>query len=174
MIAKYEAQQKENVFIRSNSRRGSAEYRSLDAAALGAYAGDDTSSLSPRTMHHPPLSPRGGDRIIHHQPPLSPHSGYAHTSYRAASPGGGSPNLISSPSTSYRIPVGHQELDQHIAAVLAELNLAKYGTAFAQEEVTYEAFLMLEADDLSQMGIPIGPRKLMLAKILELKQQQQQ
>jgi hypothetical protein len=37
MIAKYEAQQKENVFIRSTSRRGSAEFRSLDAAAMGAY-----------------------------------------------------------------------------------------------------------------------------------------
>jgi hypothetical protein len=37
MIAKYEAQQKENVFIRSTSRRGSAEFRSLDVAAMGAY-----------------------------------------------------------------------------------------------------------------------------------------
>ena len=37
MIAKYEAQQKENVFIRSTSRRGSAEFRSLDVAAMGSY-----------------------------------------------------------------------------------------------------------------------------------------
>jgi hypothetical protein len=66
--------------------------------------------------------------------------------------------------------VGHSQLDERIGSVLAELNLAKYGTAFAQEEVTYEAFLMLEADDLAQMGIPIGPRKLINAKIVDLKQ----
>lgn len=164
MIAKYEAQQKENVFIRSTSRRGSAEFRSLDAAAMGAYRQDASEDGS--------LSPRGG----YQQAPLSPRSPrvgggspYAHTStsFRAHA---SSPNLISSPSASYRIAVGHQEIDQQIGAVLAELNLAKYGTAFAQEEVTYDAFLLLEADDLTQMGIPIGPRKLILAKILELKQ----
>ncbi|ELR15668.1 Ubiquitinconjugating enzyme subfamily protein [Acanthamoeba castellanii str. Neff] len=45
---------------------------------------------------------------------------------------------------------------------------------FAREEVSYAAFLLLDADDLAQMGLPIGPRKVLLARIHQLRNNDQQ
>ncbi len=62
------------------------------------------------------------------------------------------------------------ELDGRVEAVLEELRLAsRYRAAFAREEVSYAAFLLLNADDLAQMGLPIGPRKVLLDKIHQLR-----
>jgi hypothetical protein len=62
------------------------------------------------------------------------------------------------------------ELDGRVEAVLEELRLAtRYRAAFAREEVSYAAFLLLNADDLAQIGLPIGPRKVLLDKIHQLR-----
>jgi len=56
-------------------------------------------------------------------------------------------------------------LDPQVAEILNMLQLSKYKEAFAQQEITYKAFVLLEEHDLEKMGIPIGPCKLILAEV---------
>lgn len=44
---------------------------------------------------------------------------------------------------------------------------------FAQQRVTANSFLMLDANDLREMGIPLGPRKLLLQALQQLNSQYQ-
>ena len=55
-----------------------------------------------------------------------------------------------------------------IAAWLAGLGLAKYATTFAKNEITPEVLPHLLDADLEALGLPMGPRKLVLAAIAEL------
>ncbi|TDQ07312.1 SAM (Sterile alpha motif) domain-containing protein, partial [Phyllobacterium brassicacearum] len=55
-----------------------------------------------------------------------------------------------------------------IAAWLSGLGLAKYATTFAKNEITPEVLPHLSDADLKALGLPMGPRKLVLAAISEL------
>ena len=55
-----------------------------------------------------------------------------------------------------------------IAAWLSGLGLAKYATTFAKNEITPEVLPHLSDADLKALGLPMGPRKLVLAAITEL------
>ncbi len=55
-----------------------------------------------------------------------------------------------------------------IAGWLAGLGLAKYATTFAKNEITPEVLPHLSDADLKALGLPMGPRKLVLAAITEL------
>jgi len=55
-----------------------------------------------------------------------------------------------------------------IAAWLSSLGLAKYATTFAKNEITPEVLPHLSDADLKALGLPMGPRKLVLAAIAEL------
>ena len=55
-----------------------------------------------------------------------------------------------------------------IAAWLSSLGLAKYATTFAKNEITPEVLPHLSDADLEALGLPMGPRKLVLAAIAEL------
>ena len=55
-----------------------------------------------------------------------------------------------------------------IAGWLASLGLAKYATTFARNEITPEVLPHLSDADLKALGLPMGPRKLVLAAITEL------
>ena len=59
--------------------------------------------------------------------------------------------------------------DERVAALLKKISLGRYiDLVCVQEEVGYESFLMLNNQDLIHMGLPTGPRKLILALINEL------
>lgn len=45
------------------------------------------------------------------------------------------------------------------------LGLRKYADAFAEQEITLEALWHLTEDDLKELGLPIGPRRIVLAEI---------
>ena len=55
-----------------------------------------------------------------------------------------------------------------IAAWLSGLGLAKYATIFAKNEITPEVLPHLSDADLEALGLPMGPRKLVLAAIAGL------
>ncbi|MEK1925454.1 MAG: adenylate/guanylate cyclase domain-containing protein [Rhizobium giardinii] len=55
-----------------------------------------------------------------------------------------------------------------IAGWLSSLGLAKYATTFAKNEITPEVLPHLSDADLKALGLPMGPRKLVLAAITEL------
>src|SRR3954467_11199288 len=52
-----------------------------------------------------------------------------------------------------------------IDAWLARLGLSKYAEAFAAHEVDFEALRHLSDDDLRELGLPLGPRRKVLAAI---------
>jgi class 3 adenylate cyclase len=52
-----------------------------------------------------------------------------------------------------------------IAAWLRDLGLERYAQAFLDAEVTPEALLELTEADLRELGIPLGPRKIVLKAI---------
>ena len=55
-----------------------------------------------------------------------------------------------------------------IAGWLSSLGLGKYATTFAKNEITPEVLPHLSDADLKELGLPMGPRKLVLAAIAEL------
>lgn len=55
-----------------------------------------------------------------------------------------------------------------IAGWLSGLGLARYATTFAKSEITPEVLPHLSDADLKALGLPMGPRKLVLAAIKEL------
>ncbi len=52
-----------------------------------------------------------------------------------------------------------------IAAWLARLKLSKYAKVFAAHEVDFEALQQLSDDDLKSLGIPLGPRRKIMAAL---------
>src|SRR5687767_6198022 len=55
-----------------------------------------------------------------------------------------------------------------IAEWLSSLGLSKYALIFAENEISPEALPHLTDADLKELGLPMGPRKLMLAAIANL------
>jgi len=55
-----------------------------------------------------------------------------------------------------------------IARWLSSLGLGRYTATFAENEITPEALSYLSDADLKELGLPMGPRKLLLAAIAEL------
>ena len=51
---------------------------------------------------------------------------------------------------------------------LEELGLAEYSDAFEGEKIDLEALPHITGDDLKDMGLPIGPRRKLLAAIANL------
>lgn len=51
---------------------------------------------------------------------------------------------------------------------LGSLGLGKYGEVFAENEIDFGALTYLDEDDLKDLGLPMGPRKNLLAAIAEL------
>ncbi len=51
---------------------------------------------------------------------------------------------------------------------LDDLGLAKYGEVFAENEIDFGVLTHLDEDDLKDLGLPMGPRKKLLAAIAEL------
>ena len=58
--------------------------------------------------------------------------------------------------------------DRDIAAWLRDLGLERYALAFLDAEVTPEALPELTDADLRELGLPLGPRKLVLKAIRDL------
>src|SRR5262245_19686313 len=56
-----------------------------------------------------------------------------------------------------------------IASWLKELGLEKYSAAFAAAEIDLAALPHLTEDDLKELGLPLGPRRKLLAAIPALK-----
>ena len=52
---------------------------------------------------------------------------------------------------------------REITAWLAELGLEKYLGQFAENEIDFDAALLLDESDLKELGLPMGPRKKFLA-----------
>ena len=55
-----------------------------------------------------------------------------------------------------------------IANWLAELGLGKYTGLFAENEITVEALPYLTENDLKELGLPMGPRKIIANGIVDL------
>jgi class 3 adenylate cyclase/tetratricopeptide (TPR) repeat protein len=55
-----------------------------------------------------------------------------------------------------------------IASWLAELGLGKYVGLFAENEITFDALPHLTESDLRELGLPMGPRKILASGIAEL------
>ena len=55
-----------------------------------------------------------------------------------------------------------------IASWLARLGLDKYIEAFTANEVDFDALRHLTEDDLRELGLPVGPRRKVLAAIAAL------
>ena len=51
---------------------------------------------------------------------------------------------------------------------LVDLGLGKYADLFAENEITFDALLHLTEDDLKELGLPIGPRRVISAAIARL------
>ncbi len=51
---------------------------------------------------------------------------------------------------------------------LGELGLGKYVEIFAENEIGFGALPHLREDDLRELGLPMGPRKMLLAAIADL------
>ena len=54
-----------------------------------------------------------------------------------------------------------------IADWLARLGLSKYAEAFAAHEVDFETLRHLSEADLKELGLPLGPRRKVLAALAE-------
>ena len=57
---------------------------------------------------------------------------------------------------------------EDIGQWLEELGLGKFATVFAEAEITFDALPHLTQDDLKELGLPMGPRKIVSAAIAEL------
>ncbi|THK34558.1 adenylate/guanylate cyclase domain-containing protein [Ensifer sp. MPMI2T] len=55
-----------------------------------------------------------------------------------------------------------------IASWLSRLGLAKYTEAFSANEIDFDALRHLSEDDLKELGLPVGPRRKILAAITAL------
>lgn len=55
-----------------------------------------------------------------------------------------------------------------VASWLASLGLDKYVEAFSANEIDFDSLRHLSEDDLKELGLPIGPRRKVLAAIAEL------
>ena len=51
---------------------------------------------------------------------------------------------------------------------LEEIGLGKYGDVFVENEIDLDAAQHLEESDLTELGLPMGPRKKLMAAIAEL------
>src|SRR4029079_2251196 len=58
-----------------------------------------------------------------------------------------------------------------IDAWLARLGLTKYAETFAAHEVDFEALRHLSDDDLKELGLPLGPRRKILAALAETREE---
>ena len=58
-----------------------------------------------------------------------------------------------------------------IDAWLARLGLTKYAETFAAHEVDFEALRHLSDDDLKKLGLPLGPRRKILAALAETREE---
>lgn len=52
-----------------------------------------------------------------------------------------------------------------INCLLERLNISEYKELFDKEKITLDSLVLLNDNDLSQMGLPLGPRKLLLEEI---------
>ena len=52
-----------------------------------------------------------------------------------------------------------------VAEWLTNLGLGKYATTFAENEIDFEAARHLTDDDLRELGLPMGPRRKILASM---------
>ena len=68
--------------------------------------------------------------------------------------------MIGFPAAGYYLP--------DIAYWLARLGLDKYAEAFTANEVDFDALRHLTEDDLRELGLPVGPRRKILAAIAAL------
>ncbi len=59
-----------------------------------------------------------------------------------------------------------------IASWLARLGLSKYAEVFAAHEVDFEALRHLSDDDLKSLGLPLGPRRKILAGLASRSEKQ--
>ena len=57
---------------------------------------------------------------------------------------------------------------EEIGSWLGKLGLQKYTTLFVEQEIELAALSELRADDLKELGIPLGPRKKLLKAIIAL------
>ncbi len=55
-----------------------------------------------------------------------------------------------------------------VAQWLEQLGLGKYAKDFAEHEISLDALRLLTAEDLKELGLPLGPRKLIAAALAEL------
>ena len=60
------------------------------------------------------------------------------------------------------------QLTDGIERWLTAIGLGKYVDVFAQNEITIEVLPELAEADLKELGLPLGPRKLLLRAISEL------
>ncbi|MEM0906584.1 MAG: AAA family ATPase [Pseudomonadota bacterium] len=56
-------------------------------------------------------------------------------------------------------------MDERLLDWLRQLGLERYGAAFAQHEVTFEILSELTAEDLKELGLPVGPRRTVLSAV---------
>jgi SAM domain (Sterile alpha motif) len=61
-----------------------------------------------------------------------------------------------------------------IATWLARLGLDKYAETFTAHEVDFDALRYLREDDLKELGLPLGPRRKLLAAIAALQHTEKQ
>ena len=55
-----------------------------------------------------------------------------------------------------------------VTRVLASVGLAKYASVLAGHEIDFEALRLLTDDDLKELGLPLGPRRKLLAALQDL------
>jgi hypothetical protein len=55
-----------------------------------------------------------------------------------------------------------------IGSWLVRLGLAKYADVFAQNEIDLDTVRHLSDDDLKELGLPIGPRRKVMAAVIAL------
>ncbi|NRP74694.1 Adenylate cyclase 2 [Ensifer psoraleae] len=66
------------------------------------------------------------------------------------------------------IAYGEVVVMSDIASWLSRLGLAKYTEAFSANDVDFDALRHLSEDDLKELGLPVGPRRKILAAIAAL------
>src|SRR5262245_64956845 len=69
------------------------------------------------------------------------------------------------PLCSYRSGVAHE---LGVEGWLSSLGLGKYAKAFADNEIDGDALPLLTEEDLKELGLPIGPRRKVLAALKAL------
>jgi len=62
----------------------------------------------------------------------------------------------------------HMEKTKQLVDLLSGMGLSKYVAVMKREEINIDSFKLLEIDDLINMKIPTGPRKMMMAHIFRL------